>query len=390
MKIISFRESYATTPPASRSIARRRFLRGALPLAAIVFVASTFAAAISFQWTSTASLTIGRARHTATLLDDGRVLVAGGLIGGFVNDITATSEIYDPFAGTWSQSGEMSDNRQYHSETLLVDGRVLIAGGGSVHGTTTATLASVDLYDPARGTFTATAPMTMARLLHTATRLRDGRVLVVGGSALGNTAELYDPATGVWTATGNLNESRSRATATLLGNGKVLVVGGIMPDSPFVRATAEIYDPATGIWSDTGSLALGRASHTATLLRSGQVLVAGGFGLNGSISACELYDPAVGVWTATGDLAKMRSSHRATSLPNGQVLVTGGIDTSDKSVVATEVYNPRLGTWTLAGDLATRRYEHTATLLEDGSVSVSGGLGNPGSSKSSELGTRSR
>lgn len=356
----------------------------------MVMATSGLAATIMFQWSNTANLTIRRARHTATQLDDGRVLVTGGLTGGFSNDLTATAEIYDAVAGTWSQTGEMSYNRQYHAATLLQDGRVLVTGGSSDDGRNTTFLTSADLYDPASGTFTAAAPMTVARVLHTATRLRDGRVLVAGGDGLTNTAEIYDPATGAWTMTGALNESRDRATATLLRNGKVLVVGGSMSDSPFFRATAELYDPATGLWSRTGSLALARASQTATLLRSGQVLVAGGEGFNSAISTCELYDPAAGVWSPTGSLAYPRGYHRAIALANGQVLVTGGADVSDKAIAATEVYNPRSGTWTVGGRLVAGRLEHTATLLNDGSVLVSGGLGSAGSSNSAELGMRSR
>jgi hypothetical protein len=130
------------------------------------------------------------------------------------------------------------------------------------------------------GTFTATGDMTTARLFQTATLLLDGRVLIAGGS--GATAELYDPLTGRFTATGNMHAPRSQQTATLLPNGTVLIAGG--DGTP---ASAELYDPSTGTFTTTGSLsAAPYGLTTATLLPDGRVLIA-----EGSEPELELYGP---------------------------------------------------------------------------------------------------
>ena len=170
--------------------------------------------------------------------------------------------------------------------------------------------------------FENTGSLATARSNYTATLLLNGKVLIAGGITESNygsiplaSAELYDPASGTWTATGSLVTSRSQHTATLLPNGKVLVVGGTS-GLFFSSASAELYDPASGLWTTTGSLATARFNHTATLLPNGKVLVAGGFyGLLSmfggfSVANVELYDPASGTWTATGSLATARVSTR--------------------------------------------------------------------------------
>ncbi|NOK16808.1 kelch-like protein [Corallococcus carmarthensis] len=287
---------------------------------------------------------------TATLLPNGKVLVAGGREeqGHTCN---SAAELYDPASNTWSATGSMLDCRYGHTATLLPDGKVLVAGGrGQVVNTQTA-----ELYDPATGTWSATGSMAEPRAGHTATLLLNGKVLVQSGM----TAELYDPASGTWSATGSLVDPRGGRSATLLPDGKVLVVGSQVGNP----TTAELYDPASGTWSLTGS-PVAPAGGSAALLPDGKVLVVGE-------RVAQLYDPTSGTWSLTGSpLAPLGGP--ATLLLNGKVLVTG----SQGGILATpELYDPVSGTWSLTGSMIEPRspWEYTATLLLDGRVLAVGG-----------------
>jgi Galactose oxidase, central domain/Kelch motif len=177
----------------------------------------------------------------------------------------------------------MHTARENHTATLLANGTMLVAGG---QGATNAAVASAELYDPETGIWSATGSMHTARQNHTATLLESEQVLVAGGedSVAGNplaSAELYDAATGSWSATASMNTARVFHTATLLSNngGKVLVAGGFEGANAFALASTEVYRPGSGTWIAAPSLNTGRNSHTATFLHvSGQVLVAGGVG----------------------------------------------------------------------------------------------------------------
>ena len=331
-------------------------------------------------FTNTGSLNTGRYQHTATLLQNGLVLVAGGLDNN--NNALASAELYDPTSGTWTATGSLATARYVHTATLLPNGKVLVVGGlGNGGG---GALASAELYDPASGTWTATGSLADGRFGHTATLLPSGNVLVATGATntLLASAELYDPASGTWTATGSLNTARYYHTATLLPSANVLVAGGLAGNGSLPSASAELYDSANGTWTVTGSLNTARYIHTATLLPNGKVLVAGG--QNGDLASAELYDPASGTWTATGSLNTARYSHTATLLPNGNVLVAGGANSS-ATLASAELYNPASGTWTATGSLNTAREFHTATLLPNGKVLVAAGLGNGGALASAEL-----
>jgi hypothetical protein len=204
----------------------------------------------------TGSMASARGGHTATLLPDGRILIAGGLkLGGADWPVLATAEIYDPKTGTFSPTGPMtiahdrSFGRYLHTATLLREGGVLMAGGGD--GTEGGT-ATAEIYDPKTGTFSPTGSIAISRWVHTATLLVDGRVLITGGlEGPLSTAETYDPETGTFTRTGWMTTARAAQTATLLPDGRVLVAGG-RDRGGSATATAEIYDPATGTFSPTG------------------------------------------------------------------------------------------------------------------------------------------
>lgn len=293
-------------------------------------------------WTRVGDLANARFDHTATLLDGpacatgdrpswcGRVLVTGGTMGGTVTDFpTASAELYDPPTGTWIPAGHMAIARTEHTATLLADGRVLVAGGASPSGpdaTTVVGTATAEIYDPGANSWSATGSMGVARFDDTATRLHDGRVLVVGGAVsaepyhFNRSAELFDATSGTWRPAAIPDEARGAHTATLLPDGRVLVAGGgpflvepMETARPDALASVEVYDPATDTWSSTRILNTARSRHTATLLDGpacrgpsapaycGGVLVAGGGGtapnpdpgaLATPMSSAELYRPS--------------------------------------------------------------------------------------------------
>ena len=325
-----------------------------------------------------------RQNYSATLLRDGRVLVEGGLNGFFDPETAASAELFDPATGTWTETGSLNTGRYWHSATLLDDGRVLLAGGDSA---VLYPQVTAELYDPSTGAWTATGSLKQARRSHTATLLPNGEVLVVAGyvDVLGypgypiDSAELYDPATGSWSLAGNLPIPRESHTATLLANGKVLVAGGINRTQfdTEVLADAELYDPASGTWTATGSLAEPRTGHTATLLPNGKVLVAGGYGESGLLASAELYDPESETWTQTGSLATARDNHTATLLgdTDGKVLVAGGYGQETGFLASAELYDPTTERWSTTASLAVGRVNHTATLMLGGDVLIAGGRG---------------
>ena len=345
------------------------------------------ARAATGSWTLTGSMSAARTYATATLLQNGEVLVAGG--EGVNDSPLATAELYNPATGTWTLTGSMTTARQEQTATLMQNGEVLVAGGEDTNGTL---LATAEVYDPATGTWAATGPMvTTAGIGATATLLPNGTVLVAGGcctTAFGPdalaTAQIYNPATNSWTATASMSTSRAYATATLLGNGTVLVVGGenIVPGMGSGMGTsgltsAEIYNPVTGLWQGAGTTATGHVYATASLLPSGQVLVAGGSldGCCGGVTGADLYTPSTGTWQAAANMNIAREYAAAVVLPDGTVLMTGGYNgiTPLATLASTEIYQPATNTWTPGPDMNQHRQYHTATLLQNGQVLVAGG-----------------
>jgi WD40 repeat protein len=305
------------------------------------------------SWARTGAMHEPRVQFTATLLRDGRVLVVGGCRFSICTSVLAGAELYDPRTGKWTRTGSLHVARWADTATLLPDGRVLVAGGASncINGNCSAILASAELYDPQTGTWAVTGPMPQARARHAAALLPDGRVLVAGGAADGAQraggnslagAEIYDPHSGKWALTGSLHTAAHDRGATLLPDGQVLVEGG-QNDSGGITG-AELYHPRTGTWTVTGSLHISHGYQTGgtpTLLPNGQVLVAGNaFDSSGTpIADAELYHPATGAWTMAPSTHEARLAPTATLLPNGEVLVAGGA--GNNSILAdAELYHP--------------------------------------------------
>jgi hypothetical protein len=250
------------------------------------------------SWALAASMHTPRSYQTATLLTDGRVLVIGGIEAS--NDITgrvlATTELYDPVTNTWTAGVPMSVARAKHTATLLADHRVLVLGGTDAdYYAFSGYFRTAELYDPATQSWSPAASMNYARINATSTLLPDGRVLVVGDDGINEgTAEIFDPGSDRWLPIPDPAVGRAEQVAVRLRDGTVLVAGGVGETS------AQVFDWRRNAWSSAGALTTIRASATATVLGDGRVLVAGGFG-NRSIpwASAELFDPhgtpAVGV-----------------------------------------------------------------------------------------------
>ena len=328
----------------------------------------------------TGSMAKPRSGHTATLLPDGKVLIAGGSDGGN----TPSAELYNPATGTFAPAGTMTAARSGHTATLLTNGKVLIVGGNSW-------AASAELYDPPTQTFSATGSPGVARESHTATLLASGKVLIAGGT----TAEIYDPASGEFSATGNLTVARSQHVATWIPNGKVLLVGGYVPATDTGNDdgldSAELYDPTTGTFAPTGGCGQ-RVAPVAVLLADGTVLVGGGWsGFEGYFDSrsLDVYDPATGRSTETGGMVVSRALFSMTLLADGSVLMAGGLQhvggSEDTYLANAEIYDPSGRSSTLTACMNAARYAHTATLLADGRVLIAGGIRSGTSLASAEL-----
>ncbi|OLC77984.1 MAG: hypothetical protein AUH78_03245 [Gemmatimonadetes bacterium 13_1_40CM_4_69_8] len=339
---------------------------------------------------STGAMAAARSSHVAVRLDDGRVLVAGG-----INAMTrlATAELFDPGTGAWSSVANMNFPRLGHAAVLLGNGSVLVIGGARFNNCVEPAVGgSAEIFDPVAGTWTLTGPLNVPRNSPAAVVLQDGRVLVAGGGDrcghMWTSAELFDPTSGTWTSTGTLSMGRQAPAAALLPDGRVLLAGGTSA-YPFPSlASAELYDPATGTWSATGSMADQRiwtsedvsAAGFLVVLPDGKVLTAGGvsrpdnFGASDTyLKSAELYAPATGTWSPAGDMLTPRSEHQLTPLTTGQVLATGG-RFSGALLDGAEVFDPGTGMFSDAGTMASARFDHTATRLTDGRVLLAGGL----------------
>lgn len=351
-------------------------------------------------WSPAGNMATARARHTATLLANGKILVAGGNARAGSSIVTLSSaELYDPNTNTWSPAGTMSTPRSRHTVTLLSNGKVLVAGGrASDFGPT---LATAELYDPVTGSWTPTGSMTVSRDNFPATRLSSGQVLVSGGvtgdrgDAVEKSAEVYDPQTGNWNTVDKMANTRFGHQSTLLADGRVLVTGGANSGGHCVYTnTAEIYDPVANKWSNVDPMGTPRGFHLATALEDGRVVVTGGWTLPACLieatAATEIFDPSTGRWSPTGNMTTSRAPLVLTSsdglLTDGRVLVTGGKAGAALITTATaEVYNPNTGVWSLTGSMAAARQGHTTTRLNNGQMLVVGGGNNTGTLASAEV-----
>lgn len=298
---------------------------------------------VTGTWTSTGALSDAREYHTMTLLADGRVLVTGGVSNRQSQNSgpvkLATCEIYDPVTGMWTSARRLSEVRYHHTATRLNDGRVLVTGGSPK-------TAWAQIYDPSTNRWTSTTPTYAGSgwsLL-----LAGGDVLVTRGDY---NAEVYHPAGNQWSRALSFAKRLTYSKGALLPNGKVLAAGSVnlvfLPNGAYtweLSSACQVYDPTTNRWSVTGSMAAVRHSHTLSPLAGGTALTAGGHDrltAGGThLGSCEIYNPATGLWNSTSSLIVPRSSHSAVALQNGAILVMGGSDASYQYTAACEIYTP--------------------------------------------------
>ena len=337
---------------------------------------------------------LGRDLATATLLADGRILVAGERdtqrYAGYPQRYLlaeASSGLWDPASAKWKPLPDMPAPRSGHAAALLPDGSVMILGGATLSLATyrPEDATSVDLFDPGKGRWSTTDPMSSERLGPSAVALDDGSVLAVGGGLVpdhsagisrpGPATERWSSGKHRWSASGKMHQARFDQTATLLADGMVLVAGG--EGTLRALSSAELFDPTTATWSDAAAMLEPRARHQAVRMPDGRVLVAGGYGANGITGSAEIYDPGNATWTTAGQMSVARDRFALVVLPDGRVVALGGGGPAGGDPYApldnVDIYDPATNTWAAATPMPEPRWGLAAVALTDGRVVVIGG-----------------
>ena len=317
-------------------------------------------------------MTRPRSEHVATLLPNGKVLIVGGLEElPFVlegppppnTDVPQpkrliSAEIFDPETGISTQTGDLAVSRSEDHGILLPDGRVLIIPGNPN--------LPIERYDAHSGRFSVVAVLPGRVGIRTATLLPNGTVFLTSTLYAG----VFDPTKGKFSLTSRMDSSRTGHTATLLKDGRVLIVGGYSGSAEDRMVGRNlIYDPTSKALSEAGNLQFDRTNHKAVLLQGGRVLIAGGLKADGqtSVRTAEIYDPETNTFSPAGTSAM--NPMAALLLPSGRVFL---IHRLNGDIV---LYDPATHTFAPTGhSLGSLRQWATVTLLEDGRVMVAGGI----------------
>lgn len=332
-------------------------------------------------WTPAAPMNVGRAFAAAATLTNGSVLVAGGYAGAVNHSSIASAEMYNPNSNKWTLVASMHAGRAGPLAVTLNNGKVLVTGGLGSQGL----LTSCELYDPATNTWTMTGNMSQARFDQQLVLLNDGRVFVVGGGFGGgenNVTEIYDPSTGTWTTEAPQPMARADMIAVKLRDGNILVAGG---HTPKVTTTlSEIYDPTANMWTATGPLNVPHNDAGGVLLKNGNALLAGGYTVYNDtdntiqyLYTSEIFNETTNSWKMTGDMNFPRgeSGLNIVLLKNGEVLVPGGNTQPETGLASAELYDSSTGKWSLAGTMSVAHGEGAmSVLLDTGEALAFGGL----------------
>ena len=328
------------------------------------------------------------------------IVISGGGAGSLTSATgTATTEIYDYRRMRLLPGPTMSTSRTLHTAVTLNDGRVLLCGGVN---TNSVIQSSCEIYNPTTNTFSPTGSMSSARMLHAACRLADGRVMVAGGaSALDlvnltvtalNSVEIYNPATGTWSGANPIGGTRIAPALSLLPNNQVMVSGGVqvgyffgLPISANSVSTVQRWNPATGTWTSGPNMPFETAFHhgNQVTLNDGRILVTGGLDVvdllsvqtAGPVNGAAVYDATTNSWTAA-NMPTARGLHTATLLADGRVAVCGGAQgtlTTPAPIANVDVFQPGSNSWVASTPLATPRGGHVAARTPDGTVVLFGG-----------------
>jgi hypothetical protein len=361
------------------------------------------------MWLDTGHLREPRNATHVVIVGKGKVLVVGSdyetswlSACGASTDGSDSVEVGDPKTGKWEKTTKVPSLRDEPTVVALPDGRALLTGGAAGENIGWSAYSSTYIFDPTTRRWARSGLLNTARTATAAAVLRDGKVLVAGGTFLDrasqdatrtlDTSELWDPGSGAWTQTQRLAAARSGASAVTLEDGRVLIVG--VPKSregdPVPLASAEVYDPASGRWSSAGALSAARVGFVLVALRDGGAIAAGGFGEPGAsghayLSTVDRFDPVANSWSPTDNLSTPVAGATGIRLADGRVLLAGGsarepAQTSDdpNSFVSglsadARLFDPATGRWTATTPMPSPRAGASAVLLEDGSAVFVGG-----------------